>query len=85
MKDKVFGYCVQVIAAAGDGQGVMFAPPDGWGNAPIEMWPCEEMQVLQLGAKVIRRPAVMVIWRREVPPLPDAGDENDRQSSKLDA
>lgn len=79
-----YSYCVQVIAAAGDGQGVVFTPPSGWGNAPIEMWPCEQLQVLQLGAKVLRTPAVMVVWRREVPPAPGAADD-DRQPHELDA
>lgn len=82
MSERTFSYCMQVIPAASDGA-VVFGAPPGWSNQPIEMWPCEQLQVLQLGAKVLRSPAVMVIWRKEVP-SPGAADD-DGQSSKLDA
>lgn len=75
-KEREYEFCVQVVGAAGDGQAVIFRAPKDWGNMPIEMWPCEQTQVLQLGAKLIRSPAVLVIWRRELSPAPGAGDDD---------
>lgn len=64
--NRRFQFCVQVISCANDGQGVVFQAPEGWGNSPADMWPCEELQVIRLGQdKVIKRPAVMVVWRKE--------------------
>lgn len=70
------GFCVQVIRAnLQDGHAAMFAAPDGWEPEPHAMHPCEVISEVPLSAvKLIKAPAVMVVWRRQVPLRGASGD-----------
>lgn len=78
MSGRDFSYCLQVVPAASAEQGaVVFTAPPGWDSVPGEMWPIELQELMQLAGKVVRRPAVLVVWRKELP-APTGGDDTAR-------
>ena len=76
-KKTAMGFCVQVIRAnLQEGHASMFAAPDGWDQEPHLLAPCEVIADAPAlsGVKLLKLPAVMVVWRREVPLRGASGD-----------
>lgn len=65
------GFAVQVFRCdTEEGRARMFVAPDGWDPYPFATHPCEVVEQISVGtqAKLLKVPAVMVLWQRAVVP-----------------